>query len=101
MKSKRMLVFWGILCATFALFLSLPGLGITNLSGTKSLVKNIRIGQASDYIRVVFDLERQAVYEHQRVRNSNRVTITIRSVVLGQDAQQAIVNAGVPHPMKI
>ncbi len=94
-------MFLGILCATFALFLSLPGLGLTNLSSTKSLVKNIRIGQASDYVRVVFDLERQAVYEHQRVKNSNRATITIKSVVLGQDAQQAIVNAGVPHPMKI
>ncbi|HIA13779.1 MAG TPA: N-acetylmuramoyl-L-alanine amidase [Nitrospirales bacterium] len=84
-----------------ALFLSLPGLGFTDLAGTTSLVTNIRVGQSPDYIRVVFDLDRQAVYEHQRVTNPNRATIMIRDVVLGQDAQQAIVNGGIPYPMRI
>ena len=101
MSAKRALLFLGVLGSTFALLLSLPGLGLTDLAGTTSLVKDIRVGHSPDYVRVVFDLERQAVYEHQRVTNPNRATIMIRDVVLGQDAQQAIVNAGIPHPMRI
>ena len=101
MSAKRALLFWGVLCATFAFFLSLPALGLSDPAGTKSRVKNIRVGNSPDYVRVVFDLERQAVYEHQRLTNPNRATIVIRDVVLAQDAQQAIVNAGIPHPMKI
>jgi tetratricopeptide (TPR) repeat protein len=50
---------------------------------------------------VVFDLERHAVYKHRRLTSFNHATIMIRDVVLGQDAQHAIVNAGVPHSMKI
>ncbi|HIN33696.1 MAG TPA: AMIN domain-containing protein, partial [Nitrospirales bacterium] len=96
-----MFLFGGVLGTMVALFLSLPGLGFTDLAGTTSLVTNIRVGQSPDYIRVVFDLDRQAVYEHQRVTNPNRATIMIRDVVLGQDAQQAIVNGGIPYPMRI
>ena len=101
MSVRKAFVLWGTLWTTFLLALSLPSLGFTDLSGTKSLVKNIRVGHSPEYVRVVFDLERQAVYEHQRVTQTNRAIIMIRNVVLGQDAQHAIVNAGIPHPMRI
>ena len=101
MSVRKAFVPWGTLWAAFLLVLSLPGLGFTDLSGTKSLVKNIRVGHSPEYVRVVFDLERQAVYEHQRVTQTNRAIIMIRNVVLGQDAQHAIVNAEIPHPMRI
>lgn len=70
-------------------------------AGTASLVTDIRVGHSSERVRVVFDLERHAVYEQQKTANPNRATIVIKDVVLGEEAQQAVVQGGIPQPMDI
>ncbi|MBQ27924.1 MAG: hypothetical protein CMH81_07290 [Nitrospiraceae bacterium] len=94
-------MFGGVLWVAFTLFFSFPSLGLADFSATQSLVKNIRVGHSPEYVRVVFDLEQQADYAHQRLANPDRATITIQDVVLGPEAQQAIVSTDIPHPMSI
>ncbi len=102
MTVRRAFVFGGVLWVSCALFFFFPSLGFTDFPTTQSLVKNIRVGYSPESTRVVFDLERQAIYEHQRLTSpKNHVMITIQDVVLGQEAQQAIVSGAIPHPMTI
>lgn len=99
-SNKAFLLCAGVLMVSLVP-LSPSWFAVADPSIAQSFVKNIRVGHSPDYVRVVFDLERPPIYAHQQFTELNRATILMKNIFLGQKAQQAIINVGIPHPMKV